>query len=90
MSSSEAVSTARKAFRSGKTLPVEWRVRQLKAMQRMVEENEVISPATDFFKGAQKMTQFPTNDTMIYRLHRRRACAAPCTATCARTRRRPR
>ena len=41
MSGSEDVSTARKAFKSGKTLPVEWRIRQLKAMQRMVEENEV-------------------------------------------------
>ena len=41
MSGSEAVSTARKAFKSGRTLPVEWRIKQLKAMQRMVEENEV-------------------------------------------------
>lgn len=41
MSGSEAVSIARKAFKSGKTLPVEWRIKQLKAMQRMVEENEV-------------------------------------------------
>jgi len=40
MSGSEAVSIARKAFKSGKTLPVEWRIKQLKAMQRMVEENE--------------------------------------------------
>ena len=43
MSGSEAVSTARKAFKSGRTLPVEWRIKQLKAMQRMVEENEVKS-----------------------------------------------
>ena len=41
MSGSEAVSIVRKAFKSGKTLPVEWRIKQLKAMQRMVEENEV-------------------------------------------------
>ena len=41
MSGSEAVSIARKAFKSGRTLPVEWRIKQLKAMQRMVEENEV-------------------------------------------------
>ena len=43
MSGSEAVSTARKAFKSGRTLPVEWRIKQLKAMQRLVEENEVNS-----------------------------------------------
>ena len=43
MSGSEAVSIARKAFKSGRTLPVEWRIKQLKAMQRMVEENEVKS-----------------------------------------------
>ena len=41
MSGSEAVSIARKAFKSGRTLPVEWRIKQLKAMQRLVEENEV-------------------------------------------------
>ena len=36
----KVVGDARRAFRTGKTLPVEFRKRQLRAMIKMLEENE--------------------------------------------------
>ncbi len=48
MTAHAVVSGVRAAFRSGKTLPIEWRIGQLKAMQAMIEENQVICNSSPY------------------------------------------
>ena len=38
----ELISGLNKAFASGKSRPIEWRIRQLKGLLKMYEENETI------------------------------------------------